>query len=230
MSDDTSTPSGAEAATERLRITFFCGSVIGYRGDPAALPTRALADALGRRGHIVRLTEERMNAAFTQTLREVGGNAVRTIHDTFPHMQIHAWEARQGARLLEWLTRELALVDVAVVVDGAGDLLTEWVAMIERRRLVRVYLHWGNQPISAERAAALHLDQFDLVLSAAAGALPYSLAPQDLAAGIAMPGIDVGSLADSGAVAQAFERMIEAQRQQARTHITVQNGVVPPGQ
>lgn len=226
---DTTTPANAGSAAERQRITFFCGSVIGYRGDPAALPTRALADALGRRGHIVRLTEERMNAAFTQTLREVGGDAVRTIHDTFPHMQMHAWETRQGAQLLEWLTRELALVDVAVVVDGAGELLTEWVAMIERRGLVRVYLHWESEALSSERAAALHLDRFDLVLSAADGALPYALAPQDIAAGITMPDVDAASLADAGGVAQAFERAIATHRSQPGSLATSPNGVVPPG-
>lgn len=142
-------------------------SVVGYVGNPAALPTRALAHGLALRGNDVRVVEERQNHAFVRTLREHGSEPSRHFHEHFAALQHTTWETRTGAPLLEWVTREVALIDVAVVVAGVNDEVCQWIANITRAGLTRVYVDWEPQLLSDANAARLQLANFELILSPA---------------------------------------------------------------
>jgi hypothetical protein len=109
-----------------LRVTLFPGSIVGYAVHPEALLTRGLAHGLAERGHDVRIVEERQNDLLKRTLLEVGAGPSRHFHDHFKKFQYHTYEPRTGAQLLEWVTRELALIDVGVAVDGVEQELCRW--------------------------------------------------------------------------------------------------------
>lgn len=164
-----------------MRITFFVGSVIGYVENPSALLTRGLAHGLSLRGHDVRVVEPRRNAAFERTLREAGGGASRHFFQSFSTFQHHSYEPRTGAQMLEWVTREIALIDVAVVVAGAGDELVRWMANVTREGLVRSYLAWSPDDLQPHDLEELEIALYDLVLAPfeTAGIAPRSaiLAP-----------------------------------------------------
>lgn len=149
----------------RMKITFFVNSIVGYVANPAALYTRALAHGLALRGNEVRIVESRQNDQVTRTLREAGSRAARHVYDAFTSFQYTSFEPRSGARLLEWVTREVALIDVAVAVGGLDDELCRWLANITRENLTRTYLTWEPDRLSHERASFLEIDKFDLVLS-----------------------------------------------------------------
>lgn len=101
-------------------------------------------------------------------------------------LQYSTYEPRTGASLLEWLTREVSLIDTAVAVQGVDGELARWIANITRAGLTRAFLIWDPVAITAERMAELELDKYDVILSPAPLAglawLPIrpSLAEQDL--------------------------------------------------
>lgn len=148
-----------------LKITFFVNSIIGYVDNPAAIYTRGLAHGLALRGNDIRVVEERQNAKLTRTLQATGSQAARHVYESFPLIQYNTFEPRTGARLLEWVTRELALIDVAVAVQGLGDELCRWIANVTRDNLTRAYLAWNPEDLTTERAAYLELDKYDLILA-----------------------------------------------------------------
>jgi hypothetical protein len=175
-----------------VKITFVAPTVVGYVAFPDALYVRGLAQALGERGHIVRVVEPRQNHAFASTLRAVGGAAARQFHADFTGFQHHTFEPSTGGRLLEWVTRELALIDAAIVVDGLDDELTRWFANVTRPGLQRAYLTLQPDTLSDALAAKLELALFDVILAPEepATALPWrrvqrTVAPADVANGIA---------------------------------------------
>lgn len=176
----------ASTGSAALRVTFFVNSIIGYVENPAALYTRALANGLAVLGSDVRVVEERQNDAFTRTLRATGSAASRHVYERFPLLQYSTYEPRTGASLLEWLTREVSLIDTAVAVQGVDGELARWIANITRAGLTRAFLIWDPVAITAERMAELELDKYDVILSPAPLAglawLPIrpSLAEQDL--------------------------------------------------
>lgn len=195
-----------------MRITFFAPTVIGYLAWPDALYARGLASALACAGHDVRVLEERRNRYFVETLRGAGAQPVRHFDAHFPHVQHHTYEPLHGARLLEWVAREVALLDVAVVVAGADDELTGWVANLTRAGLTRVFLAFDAL---RERPHALNLSLFDGVLAPypVDGAanwrfLPRTIAPAD---GTLAPGA-TGDIVSGSAAAAAFNDAIAAMR------------------
>ncbi|HUG16354.1 MAG TPA: hypothetical protein VMM78_15225 [Thermomicrobiales bacterium] len=162
-------PSVASFATDlgdrALRVTFFTGSVIGYVDNPAALLTRGLAHGLALRGHDVRVVESRRNPAFVRTMEQAGAAAARHFFDAFPTIQYHTYEPRSGASLLEWVTREIALLDVAVAVGGLDRELCRWIANVSRQRLLRAYLPWTLADVAPKRLLELEIALFDAVLA-----------------------------------------------------------------
>ena len=148
-----------------MRITFVAPTVVGYAADPNALFVRGLAQALGERGHIVRVVEPRQNHAFARTLRTVGAQASREFHEHFTAFQHHTFEAVSGSRLLEWVTREIALVDVVVTVAGLEDELVLWLANLTRARLRRAFLTYQPESLVNSMADRLQVARFDVVLA-----------------------------------------------------------------
>jgi hypothetical protein len=196
-----------------LRISFFAGSVVGYVDNPSAIYTRGLALGLALRGNDVRVVEERRNAALTRTLRAVGSSAVRHFHEQFEALQHTTYEPRTGARLLEWVTRELALIDVAVAVDGLEDELCRWIANVSRERIRRAYLTWQPDQISEAVVQRLELERFDVILAPTKPMpeLPWRriemvVAEPDRAAGLTPAVLAAGQ--DPVAAATTFERAI----------------------
>lgn len=158
--------------------------------------------------------EERQNHAFLRTLREHGSDPSRHFYEQFAALQHVTWETRTGAQLLEWVTREVALIDVAIAVAGLNDELCQWIANITRERLTRAYLAWEPETLTDERADYLQLSKFDLILSSdqPAAALPWtpvspSIAAADEAAGLAPIAPPSGSLSDPRISAESFERI-----------------------
>lgn len=148
-----------------MNVTFFTESVVGFVENPTAIYTRGLAHGLSLRGNEIRIVEERQNAAFARTLRVVGAEASRHFHDSFRTFQHHTYEPRHGAPLLEWVTRELSLIDVAVAVAGIEPELCRWLANVSREGLVRAYLAFEPERLTDDVVEALELERFDLILA-----------------------------------------------------------------
>ena len=160
--------------------------------NPSALYTRALAAALADLGHDVRVAEARQNHPFTRTLRAEGSSTARQFYRDFRAFQHHTFEPRAGAPLLEWVSRELALIDIAVAVHGLDAELCRWLANVMRDGLRRAFLTFEPARLTASVAEQLDVARFDALLAPAApaAALPWSLVPrsiakEDLAAGLA---------------------------------------------
>lgn len=166
-----------------MKVTFFPGSIIGYVDHPQAILTRGLALGLVGRGHDVRIVEERQNAIVKRTLLDQGAEPTRHFHRHFQQFQYHTFEPRTGAPLLEWVTRELALIDVAVAVDGVEQELCRWLGNVTREGLLRVFATYDPDSLTDERAAALEIEKFDLVVapSRPAGTMPWSELPPAVA-------------------------------------------------
>ena len=196
-----------------MKLTFFAGSVVGYVGNPTAIYTRGLAHGLSLRGNEIRVVEERQNRAFSATLRAVGSGAARHFHESFRTFQHHTYEPRRGAQLLEWVTRELALIDVAVAVAGIEAELCRWLANVSRDGLVRAYLTFAPDEMTDEAVASLELDKYDLILapSQPAAAIAWqqiepAVAGQDRAlSAAAMITPSLASVADPIHAAEVFE-------------------------
>lgn len=164
-----------------MKFTFFAGSVVGYVQNPTAIYTRGLAHGLSLRGNEIRVVEERQNAAFARTLRAVGSVAARHVHDKFRTFQHHTYEARRGGQLLEWVTREMALIDAAVAVAGLDPELCRWLANVDRDGLVRAYLTFEPETLTDDAAAALELEKFDLILAPSKPVAAIAWQPIELA-------------------------------------------------
>jgi hypothetical protein len=204
-----------------LRVTFFPGSIVGYLDHPQALLTRGLAHGLAERGNDVRIVEERQNPIIKRSLLAHGSEPSRHFYEHFSHMQYHTYEPRSGAQLLEWVTRELALIDVGVAVDGVEQELCRWLGNVTRAGLIRAFLTYDPDSLTSERAAALDIDKFDIVIapSKPAANLPWTeiaptLAPADDVEGIrseVRSQID-STLSDPDSVAQTFEQIVSIMR------------------
>lgn len=204
-----------------MRVTFFPGSVVGYLGHPQALLTRGLAYGLATRGNDIRIVEERQNAIMKRTLLEVGAAPSRHFHDHFSGLQYHTYEPRSGAQLLEWVTREVALIDVAVAVDGVEQELCRWIGNVTRAGLIRAFMTFDPDSLTEERIQELEIDKYDVVIAPARPAaelpwtqLPPSLAPadDDETLNATIPPELTGALVDPVVAATAFEQIITIMR------------------
>lgn len=204
-----------------MKVTFFPGSIVGYVGHPEALFTRGLAHGLAERGNDVRIVEERQNAILKRTLLEVGAGPSRHFHQHFRNVQYHTYEPRTGAQLLEWVTRELALIDVSVAVDGVEQELCRWLGNVTREGLIRAFMTFNPEGLTEERAAALEIDKYDVVIATSKPAadlpwtaLPPALAPQDEEQSIrsTLPESLGPAIADPLVAAAAFEQIVSIMR------------------
>lgn len=202
-----------------MNITFFPASALGYVDYPEGLFTRGLAAGLLALGHDVRIVEERKNAVMTRTLKADGAAAARRLYEEFPELLVHSYEPRTGGRLLEWLSRELSLIDVAVAVDGLPDEVARWIANLTHPTLTRLYLTFKPQLLDAETVARLELDKYDRILGTGEPAAPIdwspilpTLARQDRAADLErhVPPDLTDRLADPLAAAEAFEQIVRS--------------------
>ena len=153
-----------------MKLTFFAGSVIGYVGHPEALFTRSLAAALAKRGDDVRVAEARQNEHYVRTLESDRAQAARAMFESFPQVQHHTFDMRRGPRLFEWLAREIALLDVAVAVDGVDDELVRWLANLNQPGLIRIFQTYRPATLDVTRADRLELGLFNAVAAPAAPA------------------------------------------------------------
>jgi hypothetical protein len=201
-----------------LRITFFPGSIVGYVDYPQAILTRGLAHGLAGHGNDVRIVEERQNALLTNTLLTQGAGPSRHFHDNFRQFQYHTYEPRTGTQLLEWVTRELALIDVSVAVDGVEQELCRWLGNITRAGLIRAFLTFDPEGLTDERASALDIDKYDIVIAPGkpAADVPWSELPPSVAPADGAPEIQrylsaslAGQLVDPNVAATTFEGLIQ---------------------
>lgn len=204
-----------------MKITFFPGSVVGYVDYPEALLTRGLAHGLAERGDDVRIVEERQNARLTNTLLTQGAAASRHFHDNFRQFQYHTYEPRTGAQLLEWVTREMALIDVAVAVDGVEQELCRWIGNVTRAGLIRAFLTFQPESLTVERASTLDIDKYDIVIATGKppADVPWSQLAPTLAPADAIPGVREhvsarlrDEIVDPAAAAAGFAAIIEVLR------------------
>ena len=179
-----------------MKFTFFAGSIIGYIGHPEALFTRSLADALVARGNDVRLAEARQNEHYVRTLEIDRAPAARAMFESFPTVQYHSFDMRRGPRLFEWLAREIALIDVAVAVDGVDDELVRWLANLNQPRLTRIFQTYRPAKLDTDRADSLELGLFNAVAATDAppDGRPWSLVRPS----VARADIDAGRLRHIG--------------------------------
>ncbi|MCO5176503.1 MAG: hypothetical protein M9890_05970 [Thermomicrobiales bacterium] len=132
-------------------------------------------------------------------------------------MQYSTYEPRSGAQLLEWMTREISLIDLAVVVQGADAELTRWAANITREGLSRAYLAWQPDELTEALASELEIDKFDFVCGPAPVTdLPWvevqrALAEQDIdgAIELAHAGVAATDRGNTIDAAAAFVRSLE---------------------
>jgi hypothetical protein len=202
-------------------VAIFSASAIGYVDNPEALYARAMAWGLHQRGHTVRMLEERRNPALRRTLESVGAGASRQAFESFPGILIHSFEPRRGPQLMEWVARELSLVDLAIAIDGLPVELTRWIANLDHARLARAFVTYRPDELTDERAVELELDRFDLVLASGSPqarlpwhALPQSIAPQDLEAipHDYLPVPELPSRVAPEKLARELERLLEIAR------------------
>lgn len=203
--------------SHQLKITFFVNSIIGYVNNPAALYTRALANSLTILGNDIRVVEPRQSEPLARTLRTVGAGASRHMYERFPLVQYSTYEPRSGAQLLEWMTREFALIDLAVVVQGADEELTRWAANITREGLSRAFLAWQPEGLTPTMVSDLEIAKFDFICGPAPVAdLPWvevqpTLAEQDVDGAIDLEHAGTGTTTQSSSIdsAAAFIRSLQ---------------------
>ena len=199
------------------RIGIFTHSAVGYVENPEALYSRAIAWGLHERGHQVRMLEERRNPSLRKTLEVVGSGASRHVYEAFSGVLIHSYEPKRGAPLMEWLARELSLVDLAIAIDGLSVETARWIANLSHPDTRRAFLTYRPGELTPARAAEIEIERYDAVLASSAPAvniawLPIkkSIAPQDRSAipPEHMPALIAGEEAEPGAVARSIESLL----------------------
>jgi len=111
------------------------------------------------------MLEERRNATLRRTLETVGGAASRIVYEHFPGVLVHAFEPRSGAPLMEWLARELSLVDLAIAIDGLPTEVARWIANLDHRDLRRVFVTFRPDELTPGRAIESELERYDAVFA-----------------------------------------------------------------
>jgi len=167
-------------------------------------------------GNDIRVVEPRQSEPLARTLRAVGADASRHLYKRFPLLQYSTYEPRSGAQLLEWITREISLIDLAIVVQGADTELTRWAANISREGLTRAFLAWQPDALPPEQITELELNRFDVVCGPSqVGDLPWievhpTLAEQDIdgATDLTRAALINGHHADPIEAAAAFVRSL----------------------
>lgn len=197
-----------------MRITFFPASAIGHVNYPEAILVRGLASGLHARGHDIRIVEERRNPVLTQTLQKEGATISRHVYEAHPELVIHSYTGRTGARLLEWVSRELSLVDVGVAVHGLPDEVARWIANLTHPTLIRTYLTYSPIDLTNDLIQSLEIDRLDNVFAPGQPAaavdwesVPPSISDADRAAGLLdeIPANLRDALVDPDVAARAFE-------------------------
>jgi len=135
------------------------------------------------------MLEERRNPTLRKTLEVVGSEAHRAAHEGFHGILIHAFEKRTGASLMEWLARELSLVDLAIAVDGLPIEVGRWIANLDHRALQRVFISYRPERLTQAQISEMELDRYDQIFASSRPAADVSwqpihkaIAPQDMQA------------------------------------------------
>jgi hypothetical protein len=201
-----------------VRVAIFTASAIGYVDNPEALYARGLAWGLAERGHSVRMLEERRNPALLRTLERAGSSASRHAFEQFPGVLMHSFEPRSGARLMEWVARELSLSDLALAVHGLPVELARWIANLDHPNLTRAFITYRPESLTPQLVDELELRSFDLLFAAglppdglAWEAIARCLAPQDAATAAAGHATS-GSDATPDDVARSLEEFVQLAR------------------
>lgn len=138
--------------TERRRWAVFSRSIISAVGNPDAYLMRALGGFLANLGDEATFFEERANPALRAMLVEHGAAAMTAFRLRYPNLAYRTIDPRSGADLVEWLTRTLSTVDIAVVLHQAPAELTRWVGFLTRPHLVTAFVDPGIGEQIAEAA------------------------------------------------------------------------------
>ena len=128
----------------RERVAIFSASVISPIDNPDAYVGRALGRALVASGHDVTLFEERANPALRALLRRAGAGGIADFRQRYPELTYRTIDTpRSVAALVEWLTRTLATIDIAVVQRDTPAQLAAWVGRLTRGHLQTYLLDSG---------------------------------------------------------------------------------------
>lgn len=130
--------------TERqLRWVIFTTSIISSVDNPEALLWRSLGGRLRRAGHQAVFFESRGNKAVRMLLQRDGSQALKEFRARFPDIEYRTYGPRHGANLVEWMTRILATVDVAVIQANVETELVRWLGELTRPHLQTFLLDSG---------------------------------------------------------------------------------------
>lgn len=88
---------------------------------------------------------------------------------------------------MEWLARELSLVDLAIAIDGLPTEVARWIANLDHPELQRVFLTYRPDELTPERAEEIELERYDGVFASGSPVadiewtpIGRAIAPQDL--------------------------------------------------
>lgn len=127
----------------RLRWAIFTKSVVSAVNNPEALLWRSLATRLRHAGHQAIFYEPRGNESVRLLLRRDGSQGLKDFRTRFPDVEYRTFESRRGADLVEWMTRMLATVDVAMIPANADSDLVRWLGQLTRHHLQTFLLDSG---------------------------------------------------------------------------------------
>lgn len=127
----------------RLRWAIFSTSVVSAIDNPDAYLWRALGTRLRQMGHEAIFFEPRGNDAVRALLHRSGSAALTEFRVRHADIEYRTFEPRTGADLVEWMTRTLATVDVAVIQASAAAELVKWLAKLTRPHLRTFYVDTG---------------------------------------------------------------------------------------
>lgn len=150
----------------RLRWAIFTSSVLSAIDNPDAHLWRALGTRLSAIGHDAIFFEPRGNEAVRALLRRSGSRPLKEFRAQHPEIEYRTLEPKQGADLVEWMTRTLATADVAVIQASASPDLIAWLGKLTRPHLQTFYLDSGwNQPGRAADQMPDELSEYTAILA-----------------------------------------------------------------
>ncbi len=131
------------SSENRSRWAIFAASVISPVDNPDAYLWRALGARLKQLGQDATFFEPRGNAALRALLHRSGSAALKDFRLNHPDVEYRTLEPRTGADLVEWMTRTLATIDVALIQSNAPAPLIEWLGKLTRPYLQTFFVDTG---------------------------------------------------------------------------------------
>jgi hypothetical protein len=142
-------------AEGRLRWAIFTASVVSAIDNPEAYLWRVLGSRLREIGHEAFFFEPRGNEPVRALLHRSGSRALKEFSFRHPDVEYRTLEPRKGADLVEWMTRTLATVDVAVIQSNVEPDLINWMGQLTRPHLQTFFLDsgWSDQQALSDALA-----------------------------------------------------------------------------